>query len=122
MPIEVPPEHTRPVSIKEDLQRYIRYQVSQAAQDDGFATFEEEDDFQEEDLDEDWSSEYEFTDTQAEAGFGPEETLDGPSEPSSVVDPSPTAKGGEPNTGQPREPEPAPATTPAPHQNEATER
>lgn len=69
-PVEVPPFYTRPPTIREDLQRYVRYEVNRAAQTSGFETFEEADDFGDdiEDFDDlpDWDSEYELTPMQEE--------------------------------------------------------
>ena len=67
-PIEVPPFYTRPPTLREDLQRYVRYEVSRAAHDSGYETFEEADDFGIEDDDDldDWDSEYQLTPLQEE--------------------------------------------------------
>ena len=81
-PVEVPLEMTRPPTIKEELQRYVRYEVSKIGQEEGFETFEEADDFEEEDLPE-WSSEYELLDMEDEVP----ESLDGePSEEEGTAD------------------------------------
>lgn len=68
-PIEVPPFYTRPPTLKEDLQRYVRYEVNRAAHDSGFESFEEADDFdsieEDDDLD-DWDSQYQLTPMQEE--------------------------------------------------------
>ena len=79
-PLEVPLEHLRPPTIKEELQRYVRYEISQIGKDAGFSSFEEEDDFDIEDEEVDLLSPYQMTELQEEAGF--EGGLDGaPSEP-----------------------------------------
>lgn len=71
-PVEVPPFYTRPPTIKEDLQRYVRYEVSRAAQDSGFESFDEANDFGIETDDEldDWDSQYQLTPLQEEETIG----------------------------------------------------
>lgn len=77
-PVEVPPFYTRPATLKEELQRYVRFEVSRAAHSSGFETFEEADDFGIEDDDdlEDWDSEYQLTQLQEEEIMG-YDNLDG---------------------------------------------
>ena len=67
-PVEVPPFYSRPPTLKEDLQRYVRYEVNRAATNSGFESFEEADDFGIDDDDdlEDWDSEYQLTQMQEE--------------------------------------------------------
>ena len=74
-PLEVPLEHLRPPTIKEELQRYVRYEISQIGKDAGFSSFEEEDDFDIDDEEVDLMSPYQMSELQEEAGF--EGGLDG---------------------------------------------
>lgn len=55
-----------PMTLKEQIQRYVRMEVSHKAQDDGFETFEEADDFEDEEPEPPWVSEYEIPDTKEE--------------------------------------------------------
>ena len=50
-PVEVPFDFRAPPSIKEELQRYVRYYVSDIAREAGLGSFAEEDDFEIEDED-----------------------------------------------------------------------
>lgn len=76
-PVEVPVEFQKPPTIKEELQRYVRYEVSRIGQDEGFASFEEEDDFELEDGDDDTDllSEHQVLELAPEEGES--ESLDG---------------------------------------------
>lgn len=51
-PVEVPLKFKRPLSIQEEIQRYIRIEASMAAGRDGLETFDEANDFEVEDDDE----------------------------------------------------------------------
>ena len=82
-PVEVPLEFRNPPSIKEELQRYVRYEISRIGQEEGYESFQEADDLEEEDEPE-WTSQYEVVDMEPES----EESLDGTSTP-------PTAEAGE---------------------------
>ena len=90
MPVELPIGYDRPPTIREELQRYVRFELSREASRTGeFETFEEADDFEPEDGETDWSSEYELTELQEEEPV----SLDGDPD-SSVEDSSPPAQGG----------------------------
>lgn len=95
-PIEVPIQ--RPLTLKEEMQRFIRQEFSNQLHDDGFETFEESDDF---DIDDDFDplSEYELSDLQEEfiAETPPEPSQD-PQEP--IPDKS-GGEGGDPPSDTP---------------------
>ena len=66
-PVEVPLEYRHPPTIKEELQRYVRYEISRLGEKEGFETFEEADDFEMDDVEEpDWESEFEVVDMEDE--------------------------------------------------------
>lgn len=67
-PVEVPAFYRKPPTIKEELQRYVRYEISAQAKEEGFETFEEFEDFgpEWEPEDDDWYSNYEFTELDEE--------------------------------------------------------
>ena len=69
-PVEVPAEMVRPPTLKEELQRYVRYYVSRDAESRGLESFEEFNDFEVDDEDPDWSSEYEMSEMQEDSDFG----------------------------------------------------
>lgn len=75
-PVEMPLGFKRPPTLQEEIQRIIRQQMSMQAEEAGFESFEEADDF-EVDEDPDPLSPYEVTEMQEEAAY-PKETLDGP--------------------------------------------
>lgn len=74
-PVEMPLGFKRPPSLQEEIQRLIRVQMSQLAQEDGYESFEEADDF-EVDEDPDPLSPYEVVEMQPEA-ITASETLSG---------------------------------------------
>lgn len=74
-PVEMPLGFKRPPTLQEEIQRLIRVQMSQAAQDSGMETFEEADDF-EVDEDPDPLSPYEVMEMEPEA-ITAQETLSG---------------------------------------------
>lgn len=63
-PIEVP--ITQPPTLKEMVRSIVRTEVSRAAYEQGFDTFEEHDDFSEEDPDPDFTSRYEVREMEEE--------------------------------------------------------
>ena len=106
-PVEVPAYYKAPLTIKQELQRYVRYELSKQAQQEGFETFKEFEDYELEPEDEDepeWASEYEFSEMDEEVlGEGLAEPAsdgesaqpeEGPSTPSSLEDPSSDPSGG----------------------------
>lgn len=64
-PVEWPPHLKRPETLAEQIQRLVRTEVSRAAQEAGFESFEESDDFDVDD-DTDLFSEHELTEEQEE--------------------------------------------------------
>ncbi len=87
VPLEQPVDYDRPPSMQELVQQYVRQTVSQAAVDDGYGSFDEEDDFSEEgnyallvspyEL-----SEYQMTDEEEVVDASPPEEPDpGPAKP-----------------------------------------
>lgn len=111
-PVDWPLNLKRPLTIQEEIQRFVRVEMSQRAQEHGHESFEEADDFDVEDEDE-WQSPYELMEMQEErpipaepvvAAQQKEETSSGVSpsdeKPSSVL---PT---GDPSSG------PTPSTIP----------
>ena len=66
MPVELPVGHDRPLTLRQELQRYVRYELSREKEAEGFESFEEADDFEPEDSEKDWASQYELTELQEE--------------------------------------------------------
>lgn len=99
-PLEVSVER-RPQSLREQLQAYVREQVSLAAQAQGDGSFEDEDDFDEEDDNETWFSPHELLPMQEEAPIDAphSETLDGTddSPPPQATPPEPVETSPEPS-------------------------
>lgn len=58
-PVEVPLRFTRPLSMQDEIRRFVRQELSNRAADDGAESFEEADDFEVDD-DEDLASPYEL--------------------------------------------------------------
>lgn len=86
-PMEVPVELARPLTMREEMQAFIRRELSRAAQNNGVPTFEEEDDF---DMPEaEWASPYELQDLIPEN----DETLDGEVPRGTPEDPPPEDQG-----------------------------
>lgn len=89
-PVTIPVERLRPPSYEERIRAFIRGEVSRHAQLQGEGSFEDEDDFEEEDLEPDLLSDYQVLVMAEEAGLG--ETLDGTDSPrSSPAEPDATA-------------------------------
>jgi len=65
-PVEIPGGMVAPDTIQEMIQRYVRNEVSQQAAMDNLGTFEEEDDFTEDDTDDLPFSEFDVTDYELE--------------------------------------------------------
>lgn len=63
--VEVPLKFSRPLSIQEEIKRFVRTEMSRQAQEGGMETFEEAEDF-DVDEDEDFRSPYELTMMQEE--------------------------------------------------------
>lgn len=59
IPIEIPLDFKRPLTLQEEIRRMIAVEASRAAEDAGLESFEEADDFNVEDEDEPFSSPYE---------------------------------------------------------------
>lgn len=55
-----------PMTLKQQIQRYVRQEVSQKAQSDGFESFEEADDFEDIESEPPWVSEFEIPETKDE--------------------------------------------------------
>lgn len=89
-PLEVP-TNKRPPTLREQLQAYIRQQVSLTAQESGYDSFEDEDDFEDDENEGEWFSPYELSDMQPDQEAGaPLETLEGTDDtPAPEPDPSP---------------------------------
>lgn len=68
-PIEVPLEFKRPPTLQEEIKRYIRVEMSRAAEEEGLETFEEADDFSDDD-DDFPLSQHELTEMQEEMPRG----------------------------------------------------
>ena len=66
VPVEMPDHVHRPPTLQEDIARYVRFQISQTAEAQGFESFEEADDFTDDDEEADWASQYEMTPMQEE--------------------------------------------------------
>ncbi len=55
-----------PMTMKEQIQKYVKIAVSSQAVEEGFESFEEADDFEDEETEPPWVSEYEIPDTKEE--------------------------------------------------------
>lgn len=77
---------TRPPTLREQIQWYIADEVSRLAKEEGHPTFEEEDDFEEDDPPDAWGSPFEMKDD----GDYPE--LDGKEVPDSPPEDAPSDK------------------------------
>lgn len=80
-PMAKPIGYNQPLSLQDEIRRFIRQEVSVQAQDDGHETFEEADDFEEEDPDTVDLTNYELTALQALEN-AEEINLDAPDDPS----------------------------------------
>lgn len=112
-PVEVPLHFRNPPTIKQELQRYVRYELHKAASDAGFSTFEEEDDF---DIDDEepemrMDSPYMLTEEQVEGDYQrldglPDSGADRPPEGSTAPESPQGDSGGQetPPNGQPPTP------------------
>ena len=114
--MELPVGHDRPPSLREELQRYVRFELSKQAEASEFESFEEADDFQADDQAEDWSSQYELTELQEEEPLTSEaDGQDGPPVSGEVSTHSlpPGVDNSQPAQGEPPEtPVPEPAAQP----------
>ena len=110
-PVELPVGHDRAPTLKEELQRYVRFVHHRASQEEHFETFDEADDFTEDDPEPDWESQYELVELQDEEGFetpplDPEETTR-PDEPAvDAKSGTPETQASEPATDNPGNPAP----------------
>lgn len=77
-PLEIPEGHQRPLSLREDMQRFIRAEISRVAQETQHGSFDEEDDFDEDDAEPDILTPYEAVCMLDEAN---QENLDGAEAP-----------------------------------------
>jgi len=68
-PVEWPLNLTRPLSLQDEIKRFVRSEMSMRAAEHGFESFEESDDFDVDDEDGNLASPYELTEMQEEAGF-----------------------------------------------------
>lgn len=69
--VEVPLKFSRPLTIQEEIKRFVRTEMSRQAAEGGFETFEEAEDF-DVDEDEDFRSPYELTMMQEERIVAPD--------------------------------------------------
>lgn len=93
IPDPVPAEikgNPRPLTLREEMQRYIRTELSQAAAQSGQPTFEEEDDFSEDDPDI-FQTQYNVQELQDEGELPP--SLDGSETEGSSDEPPPVVQG-----------------------------
>lgn len=74
------PGMDQPLTLREEMQRFIRQQISQIAQANNLGSFEDEDDFEEEDPDPDLTSPYSVTEMMP-IGEQPAQDLDGTPDP-----------------------------------------
>lgn len=99
-PIEVPSWHSRPLTLREEMQRFIREEASRVAGDNGLDTFEDFDDFSDDSGEPDLTTPYTLADVEDEFA----ETLDG--EPTSEdLQAAQTVAGVDSPGGQQPEPE-----------------
>ncbi len=77
-PVEVPLNAHKPISLQEEIKRFIQTEISNQADKDGHETFEEADDFEEDPLDADIMplTAYELTTLQTDVE-GPPQSLEG---------------------------------------------
>lgn len=97
--IAVPEEYEKPLSLREEMRRYIRSEISAVASQQGMETLEEANDFEVDDDDDDILSPYEVVEMEADPGPGPEPL---PAEPE--AEPRQGSPQGEPqpeNTAEP---------------------
>jgi len=101
-PIHIPgKDHPAPLSLREEMQRFVRQEVSRVADNNEVETFEEADDFEVSE-DPDLTSEYTVLELQPAEGFD-EESLDGkPTPEDEKVKPTPLETGAEgaPSSGE----------------------
>lgn len=64
-PVEIPGKMQRPLSLREEMKRFIREELSKGAESVGVETFEEADDFEEDDPDIELTTGYTVTELQA---------------------------------------------------------
>lgn len=87
-PVEIP--FRRPLTLRQEMQRFIRAELSKQANEQGFATFEEEDDFEEDDPDAEFLTPYSVQDMHPDTPDPrlPLETMEGSDQPDTAP-PSP---------------------------------
>ncbi|MEM2002530.1 MAG: hypothetical protein QXT77_07805 [Candidatus Methanomethylicaceae archaeon] len=76
-PIEVPLDFSRPLTLQEEIRRFLRIEASYVAENAGFETFEEADDFDVDDEEVEFVSPYEILEMSDEQSFG-RESIEGP--------------------------------------------
>jgi len=72
-PVHVPGKSDRPLSLREEMRRFVREELSKQAQQLEAGTFDDEDDFSETDPDPDLTSPYTVTELTPEEGGSPNE-------------------------------------------------
>lgn len=76
-PIEVPLDFNRPLTLQEEIRRFLQIEASYVAQNAGFETFEEADDFDVDEEEVEFVSPYEIMEMSDEQSFG-RESVEGP--------------------------------------------
>lgn len=77
-PVEVPLDYTRPLTLQEEFRRFLQIEASIIAENAGFETFEEADDFDVDEEEVEFISPYEILEMSDEQSFG-RESIEGPS-------------------------------------------
>lgn len=100
-PVEVPVRFRGVPSLQDDIRRMVRAEISRAASEQGFESFEEADDFDVDDGEGEFITPYELSPLQEEAGFrdADAEVLDGRQKEGQEVNRGARAGGGSPGGG-----------------------
>lgn len=77
-PIEIPLEYSRPLTIQEEMKRFLVTEMNKLRTDD-HGSFEDEDDFDVDDDEPEWTSGYEFEELEPEPNAPAYDNLDEPS-------------------------------------------
>lgn len=80
-PVEVPLDFRRPLSLQEEIRRFVRGELSMRAVDESLESFEEADDFEVDDDEGDFVSPYEMTEMAEEPAFRDASDLTKPEPP-----------------------------------------
>lgn len=92
-PVEVPLKLRRPLSLQDEIKRFVRSELSQRAEDEGYESFEESDDFDIDDDEGEFASPYEFQEMTPEAGDRDASNLRTPEPPAKPSEPPEKAAG-----------------------------